>query len=217
MRNRRPSILVTGFGPFPSVPVNATVRLVAEIGAAAPARFPNHRFVTEVLPTEWHAAPRRLSALLTEHVPSAAVHFGVSQSVTGFAVERLGHNACRLALDAAGALPAADVLHIDGPAHRETLLPVAAIVSRLTALRLPVSISEDAGRYLCNSVLYHSLAQAEAGKVAVAGFVHIPAAIGNHPGAALSWADAVLGALEIISATVDAAAAHASEHALTGR
>jgi len=217
MRNRRPSILVTGFGPFPSVPVNATVRLVAEIGTAAPARFPNHRLVTEVLPTEWRAAPRRLTALLAEHAPSAAVHFGVSQSVTGFAIERLGHNACRLALDAAGAPPAADVLHVDGPAHRETRLPVAEIVRRLTALRLPVSVSEDAGRYLCNAVLYHSLAQAEAGKVAVAGFVHIPAAIGDHPGAPLNWSDAVLGALEIISATLDAAEAHNSDHALTGR
>ena len=37
MRNARTTVLITGFGPFPGVPVNATMRLVPELAQAARA------------------------------------------------------------------------------------------------------------------------------------------------------------------------------------
>ena len=56
----RTTVLITGFGPFPGVPVNATMRLLPELALAAPRLFPDVRFAVEVLPTEWAAGPRRL-------------------------------------------------------------------------------------------------------------------------------------------------------------
>jgi pyroglutamyl-peptidase len=208
MTQRQPTILVTGFGPFPDMPVNASARLIADISAAAPTRFPRIRCVSAVLPTEWHEAPRRLGALVARHAPSVAVHFGVSSSIAGFAVERLACNEWRYTPDATGALPPTDVLRHDGPPSRETRLPVTKIVDRLTALGLPVCVSDDAGRYLCNAVLYHSLGHAEASHSPMtSGFVHIPADIGDHHGAALNWPAALRGALEIMAMSLDAAVA----------
>ena len=74
----RITVLITGFGPFPGVPVNATMRLLPELARAAPKRFPDVQFAVEVLPTEWAAAPRRLQQLLAEVEPDIALHFGVS-------------------------------------------------------------------------------------------------------------------------------------------
>ena len=46
-------MLLTAFGPFPGVPVNATMRLVPELAERAALAFPDARFVTEMLATEW--------------------------------------------------------------------------------------------------------------------------------------------------------------------
>lgn len=196
--------------------MNASAHLVTRVARAGRQRLPSTAIVTAVLPTEWHTAPSRLSALIARHAPAAAVHFGVSSQVSGFAIERLAHNACRVAPDAAGRLPPAEVVHASGPDRRETRLPVEVIVSRLRALDIPVSVSDDAGRYLCNSLLYHSLGHAEANTLSVAGFVHIPAALGKI-GGPLGWDKAVAGALEIIDASLAAAAGKGSRMGVTRR
>ena len=55
MRRDRPVILLTGFGPFPSVPANATSLLVPRIAEAARTAFPGIAFEVRTLPTEWAA------------------------------------------------------------------------------------------------------------------------------------------------------------------
>src|SRR6185503_17433013 len=74
----RTTVLITGFGPFPGVPVNATMQLVPELARAAARQFAGVRIATEVLATEWAAAPQRLDALLAEIEPDLVLHFGVS-------------------------------------------------------------------------------------------------------------------------------------------
>ncbi len=65
----RTSVLVTGFGPFPGVPVNATMRLVPELVQAARHALPGVRVASAILATEWAAAPLRLDALLADTEP----------------------------------------------------------------------------------------------------------------------------------------------------
>ena len=55
----RPIVLLTGFGPFPGVPENATAVLVPRLAKAARELFPTYDFVAEILPTEWTAAPQK--------------------------------------------------------------------------------------------------------------------------------------------------------------
>ena len=49
----RTSVLITGFGPFPGVPSNATMQLLPQLAQVAPKSFPDVHFAFEVLPTEW--------------------------------------------------------------------------------------------------------------------------------------------------------------------
>src|SRR5262249_61835615 len=72
----RTSVLITGFGPFPGVPVNATMRLLPELAEVAPRLFPDVRFAFAVLPTEWAAGPRGLRVLLAGGADSVAPHLG---------------------------------------------------------------------------------------------------------------------------------------------
>jgi len=205
----RTRVLVTGFGPFPGVPVNATMRLLPELAQAAPRLFPDVRFAFAVLPTEWAAGPRHLQLLLAEVAPDLALHLGVSARARGFELEQRACNACAATPGAAGALPAAAAVLGVGPQYLPASLPLRHIMARLRRLGIAAFISRDAGAYLCNAALYHSLlcAKDAAGCGRRVGFVHIPATLARPGGAnrgrsgacPLTWQQALDGALEILA------------------
>jgi pyroglutamyl-peptidase len=208
----RPFILLTGFGPFPGVADNATAHLIPRLARAARELFPAYDVVAEILPTEWTAAPQKVGALLARPGTVLALHFGVSSHVEGFQIELVGRNRCKPVADAAGRLPAGDCLLDDGPAELASTLPVERILERLSRLGVPVRTSTDAGGFLCNALLYHSLGAADTlPNPHLVGFVHLPADLVGHgaDGEAphldcrLDWRGALAGSVEIIAACLE--------------
>ena len=211
MSRSQPTILLTGFGPFPRVPVNATSILVPRIAAAAAKAFPDARVVADVLPTEWTAGPARAAELYAAHRPLLAIHFGVSHRATGFAIEARGRNHCAATPDASGALPASTCISAEGPEYLPTGLPAALIVDRLRRRGIAAQLSRDAGSYLCNTLMYRTLELARHNEYpARNGFVHLPETLADprHPrrgplaSSPLSWTDVIEGGLEIIAASL---------------
>lgn len=212
-KRRQQTVLLTGFGPFPGVEINASSLLVTRLAPRARRRFPDHRFAASILPTEWERGPRRLDALLSRHQPDLILHFGVAARASGFEIETTARNDCAAAPDASGAAPLALLNAADGPATRTASLPTAEIVARLAERAIPAQTSDDAGVYLCNAVLYRSLAWCEASpRASRAGFIHIPSTLAGagsegrepQPDCPLRWPDAIEGALIVL------------EHALIG-
>ncbi|MEW5422619.1 hypothetical protein [Amorphus sp. 3PC139-8] len=167
-------VLITGFGPFPGMPVNPTERLVGEVErllrrAAAPLRVE-----TEIFPTEWSmlaSLPNRLAA----HRPELIMMTGVAASARSLRIERNAHPGLGATLrDAGGHLPSAtDEPHA---AIRRTPVNVTRLVSGLHRKGGPlVATSDDPGRYLCNAAYRTALAWAahRRGRPEVV-FVHVP-------------------------------------------
>lgn len=179
--DRPDTVLLTGFGPFPGVPINASGELARKVARIARRALPRFCFTVAILPTEWSRAPRLTAKLHERHRPALALHFGVACGAKSIRLEAEARNRCRAAPDAAGALPAAARLSEDGPAARRSSIAVPAIVSALNAKGYASLISNDAGGYLCNAVLYHSLAAAEARGGCHVGFVHIPSNLCEPP------------------------------------
>lgn len=211
----RPTILITGFGPFPGIPENLTSRLVPEVAQRAARRFRGHDVVSEIFPTDWTRAPQRLSDLYQQHAPKLALHFGVSERATGFQIETTAFNRCLSTADAAGCLPSALEIDPAGSASVATRLPAEDIVARLHSLNLPATLSPDAGSYLCNTIFYRTLHHAAAlPRAAVAGFIHIPPQLADAPGAQANatrpfdWNVALLGSMEIIRVCLGLAPRH---------
>lgn len=202
MPDAKAKVLLTGFGPFPGVAENATARLVPDLALRAAAAFPAYTFHHDILETAWSAAPERAAYLIATHQPVLALHFGVAREAQGFRIERTAQNVCRIAADVTGCLPSATQLECAGPDARTSGIDTVALTRRLEALGYPVSISDDAGAYLCNAVLYHSLAAAEALATSGcrSGFIHIPADLSGPP---LSFPEALEGSLEIIRAALE--------------
>lgn len=196
MRAEPIRILLTGFGPFPGIAENATARLVPALAQAARRTFPNCNVVDDILNTSWDSAPEHVRQLMARHRPALALHFGVASCATGFLIERHAHNLCRHAPDADGCLPQFDRLDENGPDLHPVSIDVAKIEARLKARGFPVSLSDDAGGYLCNAVLYHSLTATQALQLPCrAGFIHIPSDLDGPP---LPFPVALDGGLEII-------------------
>lgn len=212
MLNGRTTVLLTGFGPFPSVPANATSLLVPRLAEAARAAFPGIAFETRTLPTEWAAGIEHLYGLYEGLTPTVALHFGVSSRARGFEIEARGRNRLGFLPDAAGVFPASPVLRAEGHEYLASTVPVGAIVARLRRRGLPAFVSRDAGTYLCNATLYTALDMARrTAREHRIGFIHLPASLlveerrptfGIHPRCPLTWRDALDGGLEIIGATL---------------
>ncbi|MEZ4235697.1 MAG: hypothetical protein R3F59_05945 [Myxococcota bacterium] len=170
-----PVVLVTGFGPFPGTPRNPTARTARAVDGALVL---GHRVRGLVLPVSFQRGPdaaieaaRTLSARLV-------VGLGVANARTAVCVERVG---VRVPAGSADVDGRTDSL-LDGPDEVRATLDTACLATALGA-----TLSDDAGRYVCNAWLYRV---AHALEVPV-GFVHVPAA-GIEPRRVLEGVTALL-------------------------
>eukprot|EP00102_Acyrthosiphon_pisum_P027259 XP_016664469.1 PREDICTED: pyrrolidone-carboxylate peptidase-like [Acyrthosiphon pisum] len=89
---------------------------------------------------------------------------------------------------------------MDGPAAYYSTLPIKAMVAALREVGVPASVSQTAGTFTCNHVMYSLLHWLKTtNSPARGGFIHIPympeQAV-NHPGVASMATASVILALE---------------------
>lgn len=174
-----PTVLITGFGPFPGVSINATSTLAPSVASAARKVFPDIDFNYAVLPTDWTGARSLLDELKSQLSPEVSLHFGVSDSAQGFVIETTAKNICKSMEDAAGRLPKYETLYNDDSDQRLSTFPSDTIISELRKSGLPAEHSQDAGGYLCNAVLYQSLRfDEDHTNHGCTGFIHVPVTLG---------------------------------------
>lgn len=160
-RDDRPAgrLLITGFGAFPGMAVNPSAVVAARVGAAARLRRAAGgppRAV--VLRTAYAALETELGPLLAE-APLAVLMIGVAGRTRRVRVEmRAANRASRLMPDAGGSPSRRLTLTTSGPAARWAGPAAARAEAILRRTGLPVRLSRDAGRYLCNAAYYRALA-----------------------------------------------------------
>ncbi len=169
----RRRLLVTGFGAFPGAPQNPTQVLVEALARDPWIRRLRAQVVARVLPVTY-ATIDGWGDELDRIAPDAILHFGVHLRANELRIETLAENRAHPHRpDAAGQVGRSPL----NPGGRPTLranLPMARIHAALSATGLPTRYSTDAGGYLCNAVLYASLAWCGCGHGRAAGFVHVP-------------------------------------------
>ncbi|KAF5463269.1 pyrrolidone-carboxylate peptidase 1-like [Juglans microcarpa x Juglans regia] len=105
------------------------------------------------------------------------VHFGVNSGATRFALEHQAVNEATFRCpDEMGWKPQkAPIIPADGGISRirKTSLPVEEVTKALAKMGYEVMTSDDAGRFVCNYVYYHSLRFAEQNGTKSL-FVHVP-------------------------------------------
>lgn len=170
MMASKKKVIVTGFEPFGEHKVNASWVAVQELEQLGLGESVNLH-VCEI-PVEYQAIQRLMPSLWEEHQPQLVVHVGVSGLATTVTLEQCGNNQGYQRLDNCSYCPATHCCMENGPDCLRSLLDMNTVCRRVNGSELGVtlSVSEDAGRYLCDYTYYTSLHLGE-GRTA---FIHVP-------------------------------------------
>ena len=196
------TVLITGFEPFGGESVNPSWEVVSGLDNAI---IDGCRVVARQLPCVFGESLSVLNAAIDALSPSLVLAVGQAGGRTDITVERVAINVddARIA-DNQGQQPIDVPIVADGPAAWFSTLPIKAMVVAMRNAGIPASVSQTAGTFVCNHVMYgllHKLRDAPAVK---GGFIHIPylpQQAAQHPGAPSMAAETVRRALEVAIAT----------------
>ncbi|MFH1556637.1 MAG: peptidase C15 [Pseudomonadota bacterium] len=182
-------ILICGFGPFPGVPKNPSAQVARRLGQLARPIFADMERHLEILPTRW-AALDRAEARIRALKPDAILLLGVASRRRVVCVESRAVNAAGSFPDASGAAMTTRKLS-EGPAEIRSSADLPRLLAAMRTAGLPVALSRDAGRYLCNGLYYRVLALT-AGRDVPVVFVHLPGGPGTR---GRGWEDRLVNGL----------------------
>lgn len=202
------TVLITAFEPFGGDQINPSWEAVSHLHERM---LCGAKIVARQLPCAFGASLEALYAAIEEVEPEMVIAVGQAGGRTDVTIERVGINVDDARIpDNAGNQPIDEPIVEGGPAAYFSTLPIKAIVEGIREAGIPASVSQTAGTYVCNHVMYglmHYLAQHK--NAIRGGFIHIPylpeQAV-KHPGAASMPAPTVILALEMalsIALTVD--------------
>ena len=165
-------ILVTGFDPFGGETVNpaweAVSRLPAETGGAEVVKLQ--------IPTMFGRAPEAVLREVERLRPDFVVSVGQAAGRTAITPERIAINCEEASIpDNAGFQPAGGPVVEGGPDGYFSLLPVKEMTAAIQASGLPGKVSNTAGTYVCNHLMYHILHACHTRYPGMrSGFIHVP-------------------------------------------
>lgn len=169
------TILVTGFGPFPTAPFNPTEELVQRLARERPVAAADVRIVPHVFRTSYAAVDRDLPLLLRSHKPDAILMFGLAARTRYLRIETSACNAVAGTADIDRHVPTLRIIDRKQPPRLALRTPTLRLLASARAARVPARPSRDAGRYLCNYLCWRTTEAAHATNgPRLAAFIHVP-------------------------------------------
>lgn len=196
----RPCVLITGFSPFGGEIINPSWQAVQALDGLDIGGFIVH---TKELPCEFDTSLDVLNKAIDKYAPQLVLCIGQAGGRADISIERVAINIndARIA-DNAGNQPIDTPVIPSGPSAYFTNLPIKRILIALQQAEIPVSVSNTAGTFVCNHVMYGLLHNIALNHTDIkGGFVHIPylpSQATHHCGAPSMSQATVISALKVI-------------------
>lgn len=196
-------VLVTGFDPFGGEPINPAWEAVK----AMKDTIAGAEIVKMQIPTVVGKSIEKIHQKMKELQPDLVISVGQAGGRFGVTPERVAINVTDARIpDNEGNQPIDEPIFSDGPAAYFSNLPVKAMVQAIKDAGYPSVLSNSAGTYICNHVMYGILYYIEKEFPNVrGGFIHVPYA----PSQAVNKPSTPSMALADITASLEAAVAAA--------
>lgn len=166
------TVLLTAFEPFGGEAQNASLEAMRLV----PDMVGEMRVVKRMLPVAFGTSAALLRQAIEQVRPDAVLCLGQAAGRAEFTPERVAINIDDARIpDNAGDQPMDRPVVASGPPAYFSTLPVKAMAAAMDAVGVPASVSNTAGTYVCNHVMYsllHELATAYPG--VRGGFMHVP-------------------------------------------
>lgn len=165
-------ILVTGFDAFGGETVNPALEAVKLL----PAQIEGAQLVPLEIPTARRRSLEVIERAMRQCRPDVVVSVGQAGGRAGMTVERVGINVDDFRIpDNDGDQPVDEPIAPDGPDAYLTNLPIKAMVEAMREAGVPADVSNTAGTFVCNHVLYGVRHLCETRYPGVRnGFIHVP-------------------------------------------
>ncbi len=193
-----PRVLVTAFDPFGGETINPAFEALQRL----PDELDGAQIFKLDVPTVFGEAIRVTAQRLDDLRPDVCICVGQAGGRAEISVERVAINVddARIA-DNAGVQPVDAPIAPDGPAAYFATLPIKAIAEGIRAAGIPAAVSNTAGTFVCNHLMYGVLhAIQRQGLPTRAGFIHIPflpeQAVGKSAGTPSMSLTSIVTALE---------------------
>ena len=185
-------ILLTAFEPFGGESINPSELAVRSLGSRG--------IYTLILPVEYGRAARMAVDAIRRLKPDAAISIGQAGGRKGITPEKYAFNLrSSVSPDNAGVVCRSESVVPEGPEKLESTFGAETVSSTLVREGIPSYVSESAGRFVCNDVLYSVLYELKDASVP-AGFIHVPFCheqAAGHTGAFVMSVDEIARGLEI--------------------
>ena len=200
MTSQPNTVLITGFEPFGGEHINPSWQAVKQLQDLV---ICDHKVECIELPCEFGRSVTSLHDAIKHHNPSLVLCIGQAGGRSQISIERVAINIddARIA-DNAGNQPIDLAIVEHGPSAYFAKLPLKSMYKHLIDEGIPAEVSNTAGTYVCNHVMYGLLHHIEQNKLDTrGGFVHIPflpeQAV-HHGGAASMSQETVVSALKVL-------------------
>ena len=165
-------ILITGFDPFGGESINPALEAVK----AMRDEIAGAQIVKLEIPTVFNKSIAKVREAMDREKPDVVLSIGQAGGRFAICPERVAINISdgRIA-DNEGYQPIDEPIFADGAPAYFTTLPVKAMVEAIKAKGIPAELSNTAGTYVCNHVMYGVLYHINKDFPGVrGGFIHVP-------------------------------------------
>ena len=165
-------ILVTGFDPFGQDTINPALEAVKQL----PNEILGASIIKLEIPTMFHQSANVVNLAIQQHQPDFVVHIGQAGGRFGITPERIAINLddARIA-DNSSQQPIDQLIAENGPAAYFSQLPVKAMVANMQEVGIPATVSNSAGTFVCNHIMYQTLHYCQMNYPQIqSGFIHVP-------------------------------------------
>ncbi|MFC7685248.1 pyroglutamyl-peptidase I [Ureibacillus sp. GCM10028918] len=165
-------ILLTGFEPFLDFKLNPTMQIVEALNEKV---IEDYEIYGRIMKVDFNESSKQLKGYIHEVQPDIIISLGLAGGRFKITPERIAINIKDGEPDNNGFAPIDAKIQEDSVDAYLTNLPIRQMVDRLKKEGYPAEISNTAGTYLCNNIMYEGLAYATQQGNLLAGFIHIPA------------------------------------------
>ena len=163
-------LLITGFDPFGGGNINPSWEAVKLL----PEQIGQYQIHKLAIPTIFGTAAEMIITQAQQLHPNVIISVGLAGGRDAVTPERIAVNIrdARIA-DNRGFQPSGDRVVEEGPAAYFSTLPVERMAEYIRQVGIPAAVSNTAGTFVCNDVLYTLLHHFD-GTAVRAGFIHVP-------------------------------------------
>ena len=195
-------ILITGFEPFNKEKINPSWEAVNSL----PDSIDGNEIIKLNLPTVFKKSSEILLKNISSINPNIVICVGQAGGRYEISLERVAINIDDARIkDNEGNQPIDEVIFNDGENAYFSTLPIKKIKDELNKIPIPAAISNTAGTFVCNHIMYSLLYYVNKNNLNIkGGFIHVPYIVEqilDKPNTGYMPKEMIVNALEIIIKT----------------